>query len=370
MEKGVGLLIFRMKRFWFGLLAPLSAGLTVLAHRHPHVTERWFSQGLYQLLTETYGRVFGYLPFSVMQFLIILLPAAAIIYVITEIRYAIAAKGPGRKKHISRLAANAFCTVGIVSFMFTMLCGLNYARLEFAELIGLEVRPSPVAELVSLGEELARQVSELSYSVARDEQKRMIISAENNFALAQNARAAFMLAAEEYPIFGGFVPLPKPILYSRFMSRLNIIGIYTPFTMEAHVNVHVPDYHIPAFMIHELAHFRGIMREDEANFIAWLISIRSGDIDFMYSGAMLAFVHTMNQLHRVSREDWQRIWGDVSEGVRIDIAANREYWRQFEGPIAEISTAANDAYLRANRQEDGVASYGRMVDLLLAYFRE
>ena len=30
----------------------------------------------------------------------------------------------------------------------------------------------------------------------------------------------------------------------------------------------------------------------------------------------------------------------------------------------------NDAYLRLNQQEDGVQSYGRMVDLLLAYYRE
>jgi hypothetical protein len=153
------------------------------------------------------------------------------------------------------------------------------------------------------------------------------------------------------------------------MSQLRITGIYSPFTMEAHVNVHVPHYHIPAIMIHELVHFRGIMREDEANFIAWLVSIYSDDIDFMYSGAMLAFVYTISQIHAASPEDWQRIMHGLSEGVRVDLAANRDYWRQFEGPLAEISAAANDTYLRANRQEDGVASYGRMVDLLLAYFR-
>ena len=362
-------MIFHTRRFWLGLLAPLSAGLMTLAHRHPQVTERWFSQGLYPLLTETYGRLFGYLPFSVSQFLIILLPVMAAIYVIVEIGSAIKYRYK-RKKHISRLAANASCAVGIVCFMFVILCGLNYARLELAKLMGLEVRPSSVEELVSLGEELARQVSELSYEVTRDEQGRMIISAENNFVLAQNARGVFRLSAKEHPVLEGFVPLPKPVLYSYFMSHLNIIGIYFPFTMEANVNVHAPDYHIPAIMIHELAHFRGIMREDEANFIAWLISINSGDTDFMYSGAMLAFSHTINQIHRASPEDWQRIMSNISEGVRTDIAANREYWQQFEGQLAQISTAANDAYLRANRQQDGVASYGRMVDLLLAYFRD
>ena len=30
----------------------------------------------------------------------------------------------------------------------------------------------------------------------------------------------------------------------------------------------------------------------------------------------------------------------------------------------------NDAYLKANGQENGLRSYGRMVDLLLAYYRD
>ncbi|HPE16562.1 MAG TPA: DUF3810 family protein, partial [Oscillospiraceae bacterium] len=30
----------------------------------------------------------------------------------------------------------------------------------------------------------------------------------------------------------------------------------------------------------------------------------------------------------------------------------------------------NDAYLKANAQRDGVKSYGRMVDLLLAEYRD
>ena len=36
------------------------------------------------------------------------------------------------------------------------------------------------------------------------------------------------------------------------------------------------------------------------------------------------------------------------------LSANTAYWKQFEGPIAEVSSAVNDTYLKANRQEDGV----------------
>ena len=53
----------------------------------------------------------------------------------------------------------------------------------------------------------------------------------------------------------------------------------------------------------------------------------------------------------------------------MDFQYNNLYWRQFEGAVAEVSTKINDSYLKANFQNDGVQSYGRMVDLLLADYR-
>ena len=41
-----------------------------------------------------------------------------------------------------------------------------------------------------------------------------------------------------------------------------------------------------------------------------------------------------------------------------------------DGKVAEVSNKVNDTYLKVNKQEDGVKSYGRMVDLLLAQYRE
>ena len=379
--------LLRKKRFWCILLVPFSLILTQLAHRHPHVTERWFSMGFYRIWTETYGRVFGYLPFSVAQFLIILVPLGALGYVLFEVWRIIyckkataaahpklapcgAAKPGQRKKAAVRLIANAGFTVGILWFMLAIGVTINYGRIEFGETIGLEVRPSSAAELAALTEILVAQVNDLSSQVARNEHGHMVISAGSTRALSSEARTIFAAAGEDFPVLRGFVPHTKPIIYSRFMSRLRITGVFVPWTLEPHVNIHVMDYHIPATMIHELAHFRGIMREDEANFIAWLVGYHSGNTDFAYSGAMLALSHTAGQLHRVNREAHSRIMAMLDPQVQADRRANWEYWQQFEGPLAEVSRAANDAYLRANRQEDGVQSYGRMVDLLLAYFRD
>lgn len=123
-------------------------------------------------------------------------------------------------------------------------------------------------------------------------------------------------------------------------------------------------------MCHELAHTRGFMREDEANFIGYLACRKSDSPECRYSGVMLALVHAENRLYAADRELFWQVDALLSDGVRRDFAANNAYWAQFEGPAAEVSTAVNNAYLRANNQSDGVASYGRMVDLLLADYRQ
>ncbi len=37
---------------------------------------------------------------------------------------------------------------------------------------------------------------------------------------------------------------------------------------------------------------------------------------------------------------------------------------------AEVANQMNDTYLKINDQEEGVRTYGRMVDLMLAHYRQ
>jgi len=83
----------------------------------------------------------------------------------------------------------------------------------------------------------------------------------------------------------------------------------------------------------------------------------------------LALTHTMNALHRYDTETWNKIRSQYSEGVNRDLRDWRDHIERYEGLVEQVSSSVNDTYLKANRQEEGIHSYGRMVDLLLAEFR-
>ena len=174
-----------------------------------------------------------------------------------------------------------------------------------------------------------------------------------------------------YGGLGTYFPRAKSSVLSRALSHLNIGGFFSPWTMEAHYNGDMPGQSIPFVINHELAHAAGHMREEEANFIAYLASRDSGHVDFQYSAVYVAINYVLSDLRRaVSLERYMELLAMLPAQLARDFDAAREFWQNFQGRAADASNRANDAYLRINRQPDGVLSYGRVVELLLAYYRD
>ena len=76
----------------------------------------------------------------------------------------------------------------------------------------------------------------------------------------------------------------------------------------------------------------------------------------------------MNVLYRVDYSAWEEVRAGLSEEVEADLKANHAFWASYDGTGAEVSNKINDTYLKANGQNDGVESYDRMVDLIVAYY--
>ena len=80
--------------------------------------------------------------------------------------------------------------------------------------------------------------------------------------------------------------------------------------------------------------------------------------------------YAMRALYAQDPETHALLNATISAPVKRDVQAERDFWIAHEGIVERISNRMNDAYLKANHQQDGVASYGRMVDLLIAQYRK
>lgn len=349
--------------FW-GIAAVLLAQLlSFLAARSSYLVERLYSRLLYPLLGRPLSRLTGLAPFSLAEVIVLGLAALAFIGLFYWLLVA------WRKPQVWLRQVRLLLTVALFAYAsFIFLWGLNYYRQPLADILQLEVQPASPAELAALCSDLLNRLSDLRPLLPEDEQQVMQLTGGKWRALGR-AQLGFDQVSQWLPQVGGHFGVPKGVMLSKWWSFTGTAGMYFPFTGEANINMAIPDVNIPATACHEMAHQRGFAREDEANYLAYLACVNHPDIEFQYSGLFLALSQSMRALSRADADSYAIIQADYPPGLIRDLKANHDFWQSFSGPVEQLSERMNDAYLKANRQVDGVQSYGRMVDLLLAEWR-
>lgn len=161
----------------------------------------------------------------------------------------------------------------------------------------------------------------------------------------------------------------KGIASSLLYTWLGIGGFYFPFTAEANINWMAPEWQQPHTMAHEKAHQRFFASENEANFYGFVACTHSDDPFVQYSGWLFAQRQVLGALRRLDSWAFLRQIERRNPGVQRDVLAAYSFWTGYDGPIADLSHAVNDAYLRVNRVQGGVQSYNRSLELLVRYAR-
>ena len=186
--------------------------------------------------------------------------------------------------------------------------------------------------------------------------------------LSEKISAAYSVVAEKYDFIPDFSSRVKPIATKDALSNLHLLGIYTYFTGESNINVHYPDFNIPYTTAHEFAHQRGIARENEANFIAFLVCIESDDDFIRYSGYLCLYDYVAGALYSTNKDRYYDLLAEMSDAVRGELIADSEIYQKFANNwLGEISGKLNDLYLKANGTE-GEISYGLVTRLAVAYY--
>lgn len=349
------------------LLFPVSFILGKIASLSPEKVERVYSRGIYRVFSQAQNTISGRIPFSLHELLEVLVIVVVIIMLLLALIQAFKLKRKWYKPLINFLLT-VLAGGSLLYFIFTINWGLNNYRLTFGEIANLEVRDSSVEELKELCRSLINRTN--TFREMMDEDSNGITTTTmSDMEILNAALEGYQNAAKIYPELGGRYAAPKAVILSVSMTYLDTWGLYSAFTGEANVNVNIPVYFIPHTASHEMAHQRGFSREDEANYIGYFACMMNPNPLFQYSGSLEATISAMNALYSASFEDWKELRDLYSEGVIRDLKYLNEFNAKYEGFVGRISSSANDIYLKANNQPNGIESYGRMVDLLLAEYR-
>lgn len=348
---------------------PIAILIVFFYSRDPVLTELGYSTSFYPMISNLTAAFGNFIPASLAELFLISFSLMAITLTIKLIFNVLRSKKAKRGKMLFDASLVYIRVISLIILAFSVLCAPNYHRQPFTFYSGHVVAPGTPDELIKLSTILAKRTDEARRYINTNEYGNMIISGVSLYEVAKDANATIKKFSGTYPVLGGATPPPKPVSFSVAMNYLGITGFYFPYFCEANFNSKIPHAEMPYVMLHELAHAHGFMREDEANFIAYLSGRDSDNPDFVYSANFSALNYCLNDLSRYDYDAYVEIWNGLSEGVKDDFREMWAHWEKYDGTLTEVSETVNNAYLMVNSQSDGIKSYGAVVNLLLAEYR-
>jgi len=339
-------------RTWIKVGTVLAAVVGALVPVSPAFVERWYSTGLYLHIQRLLTPISNLIPFAVFD----LLTVGAVVLVLVAIVRAIRrARQTRRFSILLATLGNIAVAVAATYLVFLLIWGLNYRRVSMLQRLVID-RATPGADAVrALGDLAVRQLNGL-YEAAhatgdtapwRDEAMRAAFDRVQGF-LSDAPRA---------------VPgRLKATIYGPYFRWTSVDGMVNPFALEVMANPDLLPIERPFVAAHEWAHLAGYADESEANFVGWLTCVQ-GDAWAKYSGWMFLYWQLSGE---VGAQDRAQLAALLESGPRRDVDDIAERLRRGRWPLLQRSSwQVYDQYLKANRVEAGIRSYGLVVTLIL-----
>lgn len=359
-----GLLLF--------LAGLLTAGASMLLARTPGTVERLYADGTGAWIPRMLSLATGWAPVSVSALLLV----ALVVWAGVRGRRGWARLRSREEAPVSVVARGLSWTAGVAGVLalaFYLFWGLNYARAPLEERLDLSVSPeTDAAVLLGLAEHAVERTNR-SYRLLHDGSEDIGRATDVPFHPREVSREL----ETGWRRVAGALELPpqaarrygpvKTVGATAILDFFDLSGVFSPFTGEAHVSGSLPSMVLPGVAAHEQAHQRGIAPEDEASFAGALAAIHVDDPYILYSGWARITRAVLRDVRRVDPEAYEARMAELLPGVRRDWGDYIRWYEENRSVAGPVATAVNDTYLRAHAVEGGVASYGRVTELLVAW---
>jgi hypothetical protein len=347
--------------YWTSLV--LMAIAVKLFSLFPVAVERYYSNGLYPLISGLQRILFGWFPISIGD---IFYGCVAVYLLIAFFRLIKAlVKRQVQKLYLKRALIRTANVVLWIYIIFNLFWGLNYNRLGIGHQLALKPSPYNVMELQAVLNITIDKLNGLADSA---------VSERDQFykkkLLFQKGNESYQEADTAYPFLAYSFSSVKPSIFSYLGNYLGYTGYYNPFTGEAQVNTTVPLFVQPFTCTHEIGHQLGYAKEMEANFVGYLAASRSPDAAVRYSLYFDLYVYAIRNLYIRDSTMAKSYALRIPEISKNDVRQLKRFYKKYENPFEPLIRKLYGQYLKANEQPQGILSYDEVLGWIIAYYRK
>lgn len=354
----------RLRRYRKELVLSLLFVLTFIIGLFPHLVERFYSTGVYRLISNLLRLSVGWIPFSIGD----LLYGAVIVYILANLYKAIRLwRQKALTKSRWKLVLRKLLRIGMIIYLvFQWAWGLNYHRLGSAYQLSIHPGEYSTEELIVLANTLSNRLTEIVPTITdKDSAEWKDFAAMRNRCIKDYKRTATI-----FPFVTYQYPSVKKMLIGRIGGYGGFSGYLNPFTGEAQLNDNLPNFLRPIITCHEIGHQLGYAAEEEANMIGFLAARQSSNPAVRYSAYHDMMTYTSHELRVADSVSYKQFLTTLPPLAKKHSQEARDYYSSFKNPFQSLVNQWYDLYLKANSQSKGVKSYRYITAWLIAYAKK
>ena len=327
--------------------------------------EKYYTFGLYPVVSVTLRILFGWIPFSLGDLLYVL----AFIWLVRKVwKLVVLLKRQQARAYLSWQLFRKYLKLALLVYIiFSLFWGLNYYRKGIEKQLALDLKPYGSRDLFELTTVLQQRLN--SYAANVDSAQRLRYN-QNRFLFAKGAEA-YDSAQKSLSFLHYGRRSVKPSLFTSIGKWFGFTGYYNPFTAEAQLKTDIPVFLKPFVVAHEMAHQLGYAKENEANFVGYLTCKASGNTDFLYSAYFDLYRDAVAECASfLGKKEMDSLRSKLPERVAADLHDLRLYLIRNKNFIEPLMSGAYDRYLKLNNQPKGHATYSEVIAYLIAYMKK
>jgi hypothetical protein len=341
------------RKKWLEVAVVGLAAATALVPLPGAAVERWYSVPIYPLIQHTLTPVSNVVRFALFDVACLVITGMALV----------ALTRAGQKAWHLRSAKRLLGTVGhcltataVLYLVFLFLWGLNYRRLPMTERLVIAPEPPSSDAVLKLGLDSVGMVNAL-YDAAHVRE-----AGEEEWQDRELRRAFEVVQRTLSPAAPAVPGRLKRSLFGPYFRWTSVDGMINPFGLEVLVNPDLLPVERRFVLAHEWSHLAGYANEAEASYVGWLTCLRA-DARAQYSGWLYVYWQISGE---VTTQERTRLASGLSPGPRSDVNAIIDRLRRGQLPLLrDMSWRVYDQYLKVNRVDAGIRSYGAVVTLIV-----
>ena len=314
------------------------------------ICEAW-TRGFERVYQSSIGMLFKWIPFSLTEVLVVTIVIVGIILLVQFIRRLVQHKySEGINKMLIILLV-----VSSVIALYQATAEMAYNR--HSQPIQVYEEKVEKTEFRKINDYFIKDMNEVSKDLQFEENGDLICPysiSEMNDLLAEE----FKRLDNDYDgYFTSFTTRAKPMVSSFIYRELHITGVTFMPTTEGNINYLNVNALKPITFAHEILHTKGVMKEEDADFIALYLMLTSNNSYFRYSGYYFS-LSSLNYLASLTgvETDYEEVINSLNINYKNNRSFGSQYWKEHNA-FADFGNWINDLYLKISGEKEGTDSY-------------